>query len=535
MSVRLEELLTQLGAMPAGLRRKIEEEAFVATSHLRWVPNPGAQSEAYYSEADELYYGGSAGGGKSDLILGLALNCHRQASIFREFKDDARALGRRLCEIVGNSSGWNDQQATWRQGPQRFSFFGLPNEKDKEHHKGKARDFYGFDEIVDFYRTQYEFVVAWNRSTDPDQRCRIVCAGNPPTRAKGLWVIEHWAAWLDPRHPNPAKPGELRWYLRQPDGQQIEVDGPGPYEIEGEKEPVRAKSRTFIRAHLEDNPDLARTDYDATLAQLPKELRDAYRGGKFDSALKDHPFQVIPTSWVMEAQKRWMPKPPDGVPMCALGVDPAEGGKDCFTIAPRYDGWFAPLVSIPGKDIKLGSQGAGHVVAARRDNADIVIDMGGGYGGSTYTTLVQNAIQPTIHKGASKSLKRTRDRKLGFVNKRSEVYWLFREALDPDQLGGSPIALPPDPELVSDLTVLTYEVGPHGIAVLEKEQVTKLLGRSPDKGDAVVLAWSAGLRGVVPAAGVGQYGREQWIPPRGAQRGPQSFTVDLGPRHRPRR
>lgn len=530
--MQLEEVIQALKGLPPAVRKKLEEEALDATSALKWVPNPGPQTEAYYSDADELYYGGEAGGGKSDLVIGLAINCHQRASIFREFKDDARELGRRLCEIIGTNNGWNDQQAIYRNTAQQIMFDGLPNEVDKEHHKGKARDLHGFDEIGDFSQTQYLFITAWNRSPDPKQRSRIVCTGNPPTRAKGLWVIQHWGPWLDPRHPNPAKSGEIRWFLRGEDDRDVEVDGPGPYMVDGKE--TRAKSRTFIRAHLEDNPDLASTDYDATLARLPKELRDAYREGKFDASLKDHPFQVIPTAWVLDAQKRWTPQPPQGVPMCAMGVDPAEGGKDRYTIATRNDGWYAPFICIPGVEIKRGSQGAGHVIAARRDNADIVLDMGGGYGGGTYTTLVDNGIKVQTHKGANKSMKRTLDKKLGFVNKRAEVYWMFREALDPDQLGGSPIALPPDPELVSDLTVLTYEVVGRGIKVLEKVEVTKLLGHSPDKGDAVVNAWSAGLRGLAPAAGVHQFGREQMIPLRGARRGAGGgFKIDLGPRHTP--
>jgi hypothetical protein len=531
MSNQLEEVLRALEGLPPAARAKLVEEALDATAHMKWVPNPGPQTEAYYSEADELYYGGEAGGGKSDLLIGLAINCHKRSSIFREYKDDARELGRqRLCEILGSSTGWNDQQATYRNGQQVIMFDGLPNESDKEHHKGKARDFHGFDEIGDFTRSQYLFITGWNRSSEKGQRCRVVCTGNPPTRGKGLWVIEHWGPWIDPRHPNPAKSGEIRWFLRGEDDHDAEVDGAGPYMVDGKE--TFAKSRQFIRARLEDNPDLAQTDYDATLARLPKELRDAYRGGKFDASIKDHPFQVIPTQWIIDAQKRWTPQPPQGVPMCAMGVDPAEGGKDRFTIATRNDGWYAPLKSIPGVEIKLGSQGAGHVVAARRDNCDIVLDMGGGYGGGTYTVLVQNQIPVQVHKGSNKSMKRTKDKKLGFVNKRTEIYWMFREALDPDQLGGSPIMLPPDPELIADLTAITYEVTNRGIKMLSKEEVTKELGHSPDKGDAVVMAWSAGLRGLAPMAGPGQFGREQYIPIRGLQKG---FKLDLGPRHRSRR
>ena len=38
-----------------------------------WAPLPGPQSDAYDSPADVLLYGGAAGGGKTDLLLGLAL------------------------------------------------------------------------------------------------------------------------------------------------------------------------------------------------------------------------------------------------------------------------------------------------------------------------------------------------------------------------------------------------------------------------------------------------------------------------------
>jgi hypothetical protein len=60
--------------------------------------------------------------------------------------------------------------------------------------------------------TQYRFIIGWNRTDDPRQRCRVVAAGNPPTTPEGRWVVEEWAPWLDGNHPDPAAPGELRWY-----------------------------------------------------------------------------------------------------------------------------------------------------------------------------------------------------------------------------------------------------------------------------------------------------------------------------------
>ena len=64
---------------------------------------------------------------------------------------------------------------------------------------------------------------------------------------------------------------------------------------------------------------------------------------------------------------------------------------------------------------------------------------------------------------AEKSTKVTRDGKLGFVNLRAELWWKFREALDPQT--GADIALPPDPALVADLTAPRWKLTPRGIQV----------------------------------------------------------------------
>jgi hypothetical protein len=46
----------------------------------------------------------------------------------------------------------------------------------------------------------------------------------------------------------------------------------------------------------------------------------------------------------------------------------------------------------------------------------------------------------------TQSIERAKDGQLAFANKRAEVWWKFRETLDPDQPDGSAIALPADPE-----------------------------------------------------------------------------------------
>lgn len=128
----------------------------------------------------------------------------------------------------------------------------------------------------------------------------------------------------------------------------------------------------------------------------------------------------------------------------------------------------------------------------RRNNAPVIVDVGGGYGGAVTLRLKDNGIAHDGHNGAGASTGRTRDGQLKFVNKRAEAWWRFREELDPDQEGGSPICLPPDPELRADLAAPSYEVGPRGLLIESKDDIRKRLGRSPGKGDAVVMCLSQG-------------------------------------------
>ena len=79
-----------------------------------------------------------------------------------------------------------------------------------------------------------------------------------------------------------------------------------------------------------------------------------------------------------------------------------------------------------------------------------------------------------------------------FINRRAEAWWRFREALNPDQPGGSLVALPDDPELRAELSAVQYIPDISKIQIESKIDVKKRLGRSPDKADAVVMAWGPG-------------------------------------------
>lgn len=495
----LNEILDRLESLPEDQYRELEKKV-LSTKPPVWVPNPGPQTEAYYSKADCLLYGGEPGGGKSQLILGLAFNEHQRSLIMRREYGDLDRIIEDALKIHGSRNGFNgsppprlrinDKQTIYFRAAQRIG--------DEQGTMGQGRDLLGLDEATHFAESQVRFLMGWVRTENPGQRCRTVLATNPPLTAEGLWVNQMFAPWLDKNYPNPAKPGELRWVVSDDDGKDRWVDGPGEYEVvvAGRTKMVQATSRTYIPASVQDNPDYAASDYEKTLDGMPEPIRSILLGG-FKTEFKDQDLQVIPTAWVRAAQARWKPEPPTGIPMCAMGVDCTGGGTDPLVIAPRHDGWYAPLVEVPGKSIPMESIGkfsAGIVVANRRDNAEIIVDMGGGYGGPLYEVLHENEMPVVGYKGAEGSTAKTKDKQLGFANKRSEVYWMFREALDPNQPGGSPIALPDDNLLIADLTAPTFETTRQGIRVEPKEKVVKRLGRSTDRGDAVVMAWWKGKR-----------------------------------------
>jgi hypothetical protein len=287
------------------------------------------------------------------------------------------------------------------------------------------------------------------------------------------------------------------------DGNDRWVDGPGEYEVvvAGEPKMVKALSRTYIPASVKDNPYYVASGYEKTLDSLPEPMRSILLGG-FRTAFKDRENQIIPTAWVTMAQQRWMPKPPEGIPMCAIGVDASGGGVDPMVIAPRHDAWFAPTVEVQGKDIPVERAGAycsGMILGYWADDARIVVDMGGGYGASIYEHMHANKIPVSVYKGAEGTTKRTRDGKLGFTNVRTAALWAFRELLDPGQPGGSPAALPPDPQIMADLTAPTAEITQRGWQAEPKEDVCKRLGRSTNHGDALIMSWFEGARALTNA------------------------------------
>jgi hypothetical protein len=215
-------------------------------------------------------------------------------------------------------------------------------------------------------------------------------------------------------------------------------------------------------------------------------------------SLSDKPLQLIPSAWVraatqryrdieMEARAKGTGDPTHNRTLSAIGVDVARGGMDATVVVRRYGAYVAAPLLVPGSEATTGPEVAAKVLNHRRHGCPIVVDANG-VGASVYDHLTQalNLDNVVAYVGSRKSLRKDLSNKLGFGNMRSERYWMLRQALDP--ASPTKLALPDDSELVEELLSMTWEERNSTIHVISKKDLIKILGRSPDKADALVLS-----------------------------------------------
>ena len=470
------------------IRRRARKEMLKRGRAVAWKPLPGPQTMALASEADETFYGGAAGGGKSDCLLGCAMTEHRDAIIFRREYPQLRGLVKRSREVVDGAGSFNQTDMVWTLDDGRTLEFGaVQHSTDVEKYRGRPHDFVGFDEAANFTEDMVIFLSGWLRTTVPDQRCRIIYASNPPTDTEGEWLIRRFAPWLDEQHPNPAEPGELRWFASV-DGKEVERPDGAVFEHNGEQ--IIPLSRTFIPARVGDNPYLSGTRYVAQLQAMPEPLRSQLLYGDFSIGLQDHEWQVIPTAWVRAAQERWTPQRPKGATLDQIGADVAQGGADNTLLARRYGTWFDEPEIHPGVSVPDAQHNADHIERVLVAGGFAQIDSDG-IGASTYHLLVAKFGRQRVRafRGSAKTKTTDRAKVLKFANTRAAAWWAMRDALDPAY--GSQIALPPLRELRAELCSARYETQTSGIKIEDKDDIKERIGRSPDLGDAYVMAnWS---------------------------------------------
>lgn len=460
------------------------------------------QTVAFHCPADVLFYGGQAGGGKTDLLLGLGAAVHYQSAIWRRQYSQLDAIIERGNKIFrcdeGKKSG---ALAAFRGAPpyigwtfykdrRRIRLAAMQHEEDKRDWQGHPHDLKGFDEITQFTKTQFLYVSGWLRSTRPGQRKRIVACGNPPQDPEGQWVLDHWAPWLREDFINPAKPGELRFVTRfdEKPEELVWCESKDPITRNGTT--YFPQSMTFLPSGLDDNPWYDGGEYRSALQSMPEPLRSQLLYGDFKAGLKDGAWQGIATSWVRAAQARWRALANAGAPGPAaiadqVGIDVSRGGNDRTVLTPRFGNFFGRQRVEKGKLTDDGFKVAQILILVAPDEKTTVCIDVLNVGNSPYDILKK--IRHTVaFNGTEATEERSQRGLLKFYNKRALWHWRMREALDP--ANPDPIAIPDDPELLGDLCAWQWELTRTGIKVEPKEEITKRLGRSPDKGESLIYA-----------------------------------------------
>lgn len=226
--------------------------------------------------------------------------------------------------------------------------------------------------------------------------------------------------------------------------------------------------------------------------------------GEFSADDED---SVIPLAWIEQANERWhdwvAASRPDlpGARWC--GVDVGRGGDE--TVLAKRLGPVLILSASRTRDtmdvVRLCAEVSGRCIV------DTV-----GVGAGVFDRLKQMGLKPRAYVGSGKSKVKDRSRQYDFVNVRSAAYWRLREMLDPEY--EPTLCLPPDDLLMSDLTTPHWSIASETrstIKIENKEDVVKRLGRSPDRGDAVVMAlfadaMSTPARPVYPTGQLGSTG-----------------------------
>jgi hypothetical protein len=212
---------------------------------------------------------------------------------------------------------------------------------------------------------------------------------------------------------------------------------------------------------------------------------DARVRGEFPS-LGGH--AAFPLAWLRRAAD---PADPDPAAPVVAGVDVAGPGDDETALCLRQGGCILAVQAWRDPDAR------GPVAAAlapyRGRLAAVHVDAAGlGWYFAQHLRDLGFPVEPFLAGAAASAPER-------FANRKAEVYWGFREALELDGLRGLA-----DEIAQRQLAAITYTTTPRGqIAIEEKSAYRQRYNASPDRAEAVILAClpPARARRAVPPIG----------------------------------
>lgn len=205
--------------------------------------------------------------------------------------------------------------------------------------------------------------------------------------------------------------------------------------------------------------------------------------GNFASSEEDG---VIPLRWIEIANERWNVLNDSGEwgTFKCVGVDVARSGMDKTVEALRFGNSIKELRRFVHADLMETSGRVAAILNKYHGYANIDVI---GIGAGVYDRLREQKYEVSAFNASERTERRDISGEWGFLNVRSAGWWNLREMLDPSN--AFDVALPPEDSLTTDLVSVHWKVMSGGkIQIESKDDIKKIIGRSTDDGDAVVMA-----------------------------------------------
>lgn len=233
---------------------------------------------------------------------------------------------------------------------------------------------------------------------------------------------------------------------------------------------------------------------------------------------------VIPLAWVLAAQDRyeaWCVEKPKPAGRIVLGVDIGRSTDADVNVVARRHGYVVTDISTWRVSDLMATTGRVAAMLREEHLTTAVIDETG-IGAGVLDRLREQGLSAVGFVAAGKSTATDGTGEFPYKNLRAQAWWELREALDPAK--GSDLCLPPDDQLAADLTAPRWKLTSTGAIQIEgKDDIRKRLGRSTDRGDAVVMSMQqSAMAGPVPdvVAWGGGAERPEWEPLYGGVESP---------------